>query len=103
MLRHQYDKTASTKRLQLEPGTDKKSYQDHLPDVPCLIQPLDATLSADVEMSYGKNFLMMCDVTDIIEGDRIFIDEEEYRIMAVETLEFMGESHMELSIRIFKP
>lgn len=101
MLSAYYDKTATIKRLTQVGATDKKDFQNHLLNVPCLLQPIDASISMDIENSFGKNYLMMCDVADIVEGDRVFIDAVEYRIMGVESLSFEGHSHMELSIRKF--
>lgn len=101
-LSEEFDKVASVKRLTQIGATEQKDYQTHIATLPCLVQPLEPSISFDMEGSYGKSFLMMCDTADIVETDRIFIDGEEYKIMALESLEFEGDAHMELSIRAFK-
>lgn len=102
MLSDQYDKSADVSRLQLIASTEQKEFVSHLTDVPCLVQPIDASITGDVEMSFGKNYLMMTDETDIEEGDRVIIDAEEYRVMGIEKHDFMGQQHCEVTLRIFR-
>lgn len=108
----QYNQSFSTKRLQFvtepseeSPGfivTNRKDYVNYLQDEVCLFQPLDAEFSMDVEGGFGKDYMMMCDVLDIVDGDRIIIDGQEYRIVGIEKHNWMNHEHMEIIIRIFK-
>jgi hypothetical protein len=105
-----YNKTATTKRLQnvvvaVDSGfveTNRKDFVEYLTGIPCLVQPVDAELSSDIEGGFGKDFFMMCDIVDIKDGDRIVIDGEEYRIIGIEKHSFLGHEHMEIIIRIFR-
>lgn len=85
--------------------TRKKEFISHLTNVCANIQPLDPSITQDINTAFGKNLLMFCDVLDIIEGDRIIWKTEEYRIVGVEKYEaqtgFTGP-HMEIQIRAFK-
>ncbi len=107
MLSAYYDKTATIKRLGFsdESGSTvdlyKQDYAEHIASVPCLVQPVDATITPDIEGGFGKDFLMMCDVADIKDSDRVVIDGDEYRIVGIEHHNFLGHSHLELLIRIF--
>ncbi len=102
MLESHYDKTASVDRLALIGGTAKKDYAAHIATLLCHIQPLDPSITQDIPGGFGKNFLMLSGTADIIEGDRVFIDSEEYRVIGTEQLEFNGHPHQETIIRIFK-
>lgn len=94
-------KTARVERLATVED-NKKSFAEHLPSVDCLIQPLTDEVSQDMAGAFGKEFLMLSDVVDIEEGDRVTIDEEEYRVMATEALNFGSNPHRETRLRIFK-
>ncbi len=101
MISSHYDKTASIERLAVVEG-NKKAFSAHLPSVSCLIQPLNDEVSQDMTGAFGKDFLMLSPIVDIAEGDRVFIDEEEYRVMGTEALNFGNNPHRESRIRIFK-
>jgi len=107
MLESHYDKTARVDRLAVvldeenEP-TAKKAYQTHIATLACHIQPLDPSITQDIPGGFGKNFLMFSGPADIIEGDRIFIDSDEYRVIGTESLNFNGHPHQETIIRIFQ-
>lgn len=98
-----YTKRFDTKRLApIEVGSIKKEYVTYLEDEPCHLQPLSDSVTSDLEGGFGKDFLMYCDILDIKNTDRIFIDGLEYRITGLETLQFKGNDHLELTVRAFK-
>ena len=101
MISAHYDKTASVDRVAVISGY-KKDFTEHLASVPCLIQPLGDEVSQDMTGAFGKDYLMISDIVDIAEGDRVIIDEEEYRVMGTEALNFGSNPHRESRIRIFK-
>jgi hypothetical protein len=112
MLNDYYDQVVSVDRLALveaeegeEENLTKKEFTLHLANVCCHIQPLDASITPDIKDAFGKNYLMFCARADIQEGDRIFWEENEYRIVAVEDLAGLtGQRapHMEIQIRAFQ-
>jgi hypothetical protein len=101
MISRLYDKTARVERLAISTG-NKKTFEEHLADVPCLIQPLADEVTQDITGAFGKDFLMLSDILDIQEGDRVFINSEEYRVMGTEALKFGTNPHRETRLRIFK-
>ena len=100
MIADYYDQTARIDRLETTTG-NKKSFTTHIESLRCHIQPLDPQITGDIEGGFGKNFLMFSESADIREGDRVFIDDKEYRITSTENLSFRGNSHQETIIRIF--
>lgn len=101
MISDHFDKTASVERLAVVEG-NKKAFTVHLASVSCLIQPLNDEVSQDMTGAFGKDFLMLSPIVDIAEGDRVFIDSEEYRVMGTEALNFGSNPHRETRLRIFK-
>jgi hypothetical protein len=101
MLSSYFDKTARIDRLTTTTG-NKKEFATHIASLSCHIQPLDPTITQDIPGGFGKNFLMFSGEADIIEGDRVFVDNEEYRVIGTESLTFNGKTHRESIIRIFK-
>lgn len=102
IIQDEFDLTADVKRLTPSDDGQTESYGDHLSGVPCAVQPLDDAMSQDLQGSFGKDFLMFCDVQDIDEGDQVVIDEETYRVVGVDSYEWHGvPEHMELRIRRF--
>ena len=102
MIALQYDKTITVKRMVEDESGIGEEYVEFLTAIPCHIQPLDETFSTDLDGSFGKNSLMFCDVSDILEGDRIIEGANEYRVVGVESFHFLGaDRHMELTIRKF--
>ena len=101
MLESHYDKTADTMRFVSTTG-DKQELNEHLSDIPCLIQPIDSAENEDREGIHAKSWLMMCDEADIIDGDRVIIDSDEYRVVGAETLSWQGHTHMEITLRKHK-
>ena len=100
-LRDHFDNTADVYRLSDESG-DTEGYEIHLPRVPCVIQPLDDAYSQDMQGNFGKEFLMICLVCDIKEGDRVVADGNGHRVTAVDVYTIRGKNRqMELRIRRF--
>lgn len=81
-----------------------EDYQTHLTGIGCLIQPLEESVSADLQGSFGKDFLMFTDaVNDILEGDAIIDGETQYRVVGQEKFDVKGRPrHQELRIRYVK-
>lgn len=106
MIGFQYNETVAVKRLADVPDTNKREYGTHIASLACHIQPLDPQISTDIEGGFGKDWMMFCDTADIAEGDRVIRTvnsvEKEYRVTGIESYDFMGNPHMEVSIRIFE-
>lgn len=104
----QYNEVVQVNRFVDVEDTNKKILQVHIEELKCVIQPLEAQISQDIDGGFGKDFLMFCATADVQEGDRIIRDTDEsgpgrqYRVTAIEKFEFMGNRHMEVSIRIFE-
>jgi len=95
-----YNKIVKTERLYDDSG-NTESYQDNILDVDCMIQPLDESFSEDLDGNFGKDYLMFCDVLDILEGDKIIDGADEYKVSGVEKFENdRRNSHLELRIRM---
>jgi hypothetical protein len=94
-----YTMTVSTKRLLPISGTDKEEYQTNIASLRCIIQPDEIGRSQDIDGQFGKNFIMMCPLADVKEGDRIIYLEEEYSVVGAENYSFLSHSHMELELR----
>jgi len=105
MIGYQFNETVAVRRLTDGEGVVRE-FGTHLADVSCVIQPLDSEISSDIEGGFGKEWLMFCETADIQEGDRVIRGtgetEKEYRVTGVESFDFMGNSHMEVRIRIFE-
>lgn len=101
MLSSHFDKTARVDRLTTTTG-NKKEFTTHIASLPCHIQPTDDQISQDIAGGFGKDFLMFSGAADIIEGDRVIVGSDEYRVVGTEAFNFNGRSHRETRIRIFK-
>lgn len=100
-----YNATVDVLRATIVDGSDtKKEFTTHIEDLSCHIQPFDDVISQDIEVGFGKDWLLFCDAQDIIEGDRVVYDSKQYRVVSVEKFDsFIGKSwHMEIRIRYFK-
>jgi len=100
-----YNDSVDVKRMTTVAGSSiKKEYTEWITNLACHIQPLDPSITADIEGGYGKNRLMICSIQDIVEGDRIIHDSNEYRIAGIEKFNDLPgrANHMEILIRIFK-
>ena len=96
-----FDNTVDVMRLEAVSGTDNEAFgATHLIGVSCQIQPLDDSYGEDLEGSYGKNFVMFCSAVDIKQGDKIVDGSTEYLVVGVESYDWQGFSHMELTIRL---
>lgn len=102
MIELHYNETVSVNRLTDVEGTNKKEYVEIIDALSCMIQPMDPSISQDLPGGFGKEFLMFCETADVQEGDRVIRDGKEYRVSAVEKLNWQGMDHMEVSIRIFE-
>lgn len=98
-----YNKTATTKRMMAT--DDSSGFQELetvLTDLACHVQPLEDSISPDITGGFGKDFLMFCAIVNLKEGDRVFIDNDEYRVVSMEKLRYMGQpKHIEARIRIY--
>lgn len=105
MIDLQYNESVAVERLTAGTGVVRE-FGVHLADVSCCIQPLDSEISQDIAGGFGKEWLMFCETVDIQEGDRVLRTvnevEKEYRVTGVESFDFMGNTHMEIRIRIFE-
>ena len=97
-----YTKLATIKRMTDIVTTEQQELVELHVDVPCHVQPLQDSFTEDVVEGYGKDFLMYCAVLDIQQGDRAFVDGNEYRIMSIEKYGLRGSHHLEARIRIFE-
>lgn len=97
-----YDREVTTKRLAGVPDTDKDAYEEYLEGVSCHIQPLDESFSEDIQGNFGKDWLMFCEVADILEDDLVIDGEVQYKVVGVEKFFFLGQNrHMEVRLRRF--
>jgi hypothetical protein len=97
-----YDKTVRIDRLtDVDSGDEgEEEYTTHIASLPCHIQPLDESFTEDITGQFGKDYLMFCASNDILEGDRVTEGSNVYRVVGVESFEFLGEKrHMEIRIR----
>ncbi|XOB41796.1 MAG: hypothetical protein ACKKMS_00130 [Candidatus Nealsonbacteria bacterium] len=85
-----------------ESPEDTEEYREHLGgiNVPCLVYPLDDSYGEDFSGSYGKDLMMICNIYDIKEKDKIIEGENEYEVKGVKEFNFLGTSLMELRIRL---
>jgi hypothetical protein len=102
-LTRQFNKSVDVQRLSPITDTNKEQYAAHLTGVCCMIQPLDDVFSEDLQGSFGKNYILFCEVQDILEGDRIVDGSINYKVVGVEKFtDFLDrDDHMELTIREF--
>lgn len=103
MITDYYNKVVKTKRLTDITGTDKEDYQDFIIELACLIQPFVDSYQEDLDGSVGKDYVMFCEVADVVEGDRIIDGTDEYSVVGVKRYsDKNGEHHLEAIIRIYK-
>lgn len=99
MIQMLFDKAVSTQRLGDIEETDTETFSENLTSVECNIQPLEDSLSEDIEGNYGQDFLMFCGDEDIEIGDKIIDGSDIYLVKGLEKYTLMGQTHMELTIR----
>lgn len=96
-----YNSTVDVERIATTTGA-KKAFTSHLSSIACHIQPLTAEYASAGEFIFGKDYLMFCSVVDIQEGDRVDDGTNEYRVIAVEKLQYQArQNHLEVVLRIF--
>lgn len=102
-LARQFNKTVNTERLAEIANTDKEEYQAHLTDIQCFIHPGDEAFNEGLDGSFGKEFIMFCEIIDIKEGDRVIDGSTEYRVVGLENFsEFIDRAmHLEVILRKF--
>ncbi len=93
-----YDRTIATERLEEESGSDIETYEQYLIGISCTIQPLEDSYTEKEDGQFSKNFLMFCDVCDILDGDKIIDGNTIYKVVGVEVLRVLNHSHMEITI-----
>lgn len=103
MISQHYNFTFTTERLGDIAYTDKEVYIENETGFRGVLQPLEVTLSQDLDGSYGKDFLLItCLNYDIKIKDRI-IDEEtddSYIVVGVRKNMFTGRNdHLEILLR----
>jgi hypothetical protein len=86
--------------------TKRQEFLPYLENLCCNIQPLDSSLNSDFKDGFGKNLIMFCAVSDIVEGDRVTRENgTQYKIVAVETFEGIPGGrlkHSEITLRAFE-
>jgi hypothetical protein len=99
----QFNKSVVVKRLTDDSG-NTEIYDTHIVSLPCHIQPYDDSFNQDVDGSFGKDSLMFCSVVDLQEGDVVVYASNNYRVVSVESMEFLNQpQHIEARIRLFNP
>lgn len=96
-----YTDTATTSREGfVGSSTVKKAMTAHLTSVPCHVQALTAENAQGLTGEFGKLWLMVCAVCDIIEGDHVTVNETDtYKVSGVKTLSMGLNPHMEITLR----
>jgi len=108
MISRHYTQTASTERLgwvvDEDEQTNKREYQTNLASVKCHVQADTDDITKDGTATFGKDWLMFCAIVDIIEGDRVTIGSNKYRVVGVSQYPALSgrTSHMEVKLRLFK-
>lgn len=95
-----FTSTITTSRVTDKAGTDNQEWIANLTNIKCNIQPLDGSSNQDLDGSYGKDYLMFCDVIDIIEGDKITSGATEYLVKGVKSYDVSLYSVMEIQLRL---
>jgi hypothetical protein len=98
MLNLLYNKSINTQRIEDESGSNVETYENYLTGINCTIQPLDDSYTERETGQFSKNFLMFCDVVDILDGDKIIDGNTIYKVIGLEVLEVLDHSHMEIII-----
>ncbi len=103
-IQRHYTTMARTEREVFVSGsTVKKAYQTHLEQIVGMLQPLDASLTQDIPGSIGKNWVFICDLADVMEGDKLIVGTDVYKVDGIEKFDFAGiNRHMEITLRGWK-
>lgn len=105
MIQSNYDKTVTVRRLVPIEGTqnERQEYADLILGLACNIQPFDESYSQNFESGVGKDWLMFCDVADVLEHDQVVDGDDVYEVVGVESYVFQAEPrHMEVKIRRYQ-
>ena len=86
-------------RLSDESG-DMEKYESIYTDVPFHIQPLDDSFGEDLYGARGKDFMAATKLQDIQEYDKIVEGNNEYIVVGISKMDFMGEKHLQLRIKL---
>lgn len=97
-----FDKTITIERLADVAGDDNEKYASHLTGIDCQIQPLEGTPVESLEGAATQDFLMVTKETDIKIKDKVKDGSIEYGVVGVESYDFEGEEHLEVTIRLQK-
>jgi len=93
-----FNTTADIFRLEAQ-GTTTEIYATLSLAVNCVIFPLEESYGEDLEGSYGKDYLMFTEETDIKQEDKIREGGNEYLVRGVEDYEFGAFRFLRLRIR----
>lgn len=108
MISRNYTQSATTERLAWvvdeDEQTNKRTYQANLSAFKCHLQADTDDIAKDGGAMFGKDWLMFCDICDIIEGDRVTIGSNEYRVVGVSQFPALRSpsAHLEVRLRLFK-
>jgi len=99
-----YNQTAKVERMTIITGsTTKKEWTTIINSQPCLVQPQGNNDNQDGQGAFGRASLMICDIADIQEGDKITIGGNAYRATGLKRYEGYGDiDHLEVEITTFK-
>lgn len=96
-----YNQTLTAYRLNDDESGYGQQYNLLEADIPAHIQPLDDRYTEDIEGNFGKDFIMLCALRDLKEGDKLTDGTVSYRIVGLERLDRGHNKHMEIIIRTF--
>ena len=86
-------------RLSEESG-DMEEYTKIYSNIPFHIQPLDDSFGEDLSGTRGKDFMAATKLLDVQEYDKIVEGDNEYIVAGVSKMDFMGEKHLQLRIKL---
>lgn len=92
-----FDETVEVQRMS-DDGTGK-SYQTHISELDCTIQPFDSERGEGMDNTFGQDKKMYCKDVDVQEDDRIVRDGTNYSVVGVETYDRGRNSHLKVIIR----
>ena len=93
-----YNETVEIQRLS-DDGVGK-SYQTHIAEYDCMIQPFDSEKGGGISNTFGQDEKMYGDKADIQEDDRVVRDGENYSVVGVERYSGRGDiDHLKVIIR----
>ncbi len=87
-----YDKTFSTERL-TEVADSKQEYVAHLTDQSGFIQPLEEKFTGTQSVITQ---ILYCERIDIVDADRVVVDDIEYTVKEVRDYNYGGLPHLKV-------